>query len=42
MAKATHSISSESRDNLKPALNEEVRSLCHLELELEKIIWVEV
>ena len=31
MAKATHSLSAESRDRLKPALNEEVRSLCNLE-----------
>ena len=31
MAKATHSLSTERRDRLKPALNEEVRSLCDLE-----------
>ena len=31
MAKATHSLSVERRDRLKPALNEEVRSLCDLE-----------
>ena len=31
MAKATHSLSAETRDRLKPALNEEVRSLCELE-----------
>ena len=31
MAKATHSLSAERRDRLKPALNEEVRSLCDLE-----------
>ena len=31
MAKATHSLSAERRDRLKPALNKEVRSLCDLE-----------
>ena len=31
MAKATHSLSAERRDRLKPAQNEEVRSLCDLE-----------
>ena len=31
MAKATHSLSAERRDRLKPALNEEVRSICDLE-----------
>ena len=31
MAKATHSLSTERTDRLKPALNEEVRSLCDLE-----------
>ena len=31
MAKATHSLPAETRDRLKPALNEEVRSLCELE-----------
>ena len=31
MSKATHSLSAESRDCLKPALNEEVRNLCDLE-----------
>ena len=31
MAKATHSLSAERTDRLKPALNEEVRSLCDLE-----------
>ena len=31
MAKATHSLSVERTDRLKPALNEEVRSLCDLE-----------
>ena len=31
MAKATHSLPEERRDRLKPALNEEVRSLCNLE-----------
>ena len=31
MAKATNSISAERRDRLKPAMNEEVRSLCDLE-----------
>ena len=31
MAKATNSISAERRDHLKPAMNEEVRSLCDLE-----------
>ena len=31
MAKATHSLSAERRDHLKPALNEEVRRLCDLE-----------
>ena len=31
MAKATHSLSAETGDRLKPALNEEVRSLCELE-----------
>ena len=31
MVKATHSLSVERRDRLKPALNEEVRSLCDLE-----------
>ena len=37
MAKATHSLSAERRDRLKPALNEEVRSLHHLNISLEKI-----
>ena len=31
MTKSTHSLSAERRDRLKPALNEEVRSLCDLE-----------
>ena len=31
MAKATHSLPAETRDRLKPALTEEVRSLCELE-----------
>ena len=31
IAKAAHSISAERRDRLKPAPNEEVRSLCDLE-----------
>ena len=31
MAKTTHSLSAERRDRLKPALSEEVRSLCDLE-----------
>ena len=31
MTKATHSLSAERRDRLKPALNEEVRSICDLE-----------
>ena len=31
MTKATHSLSAERRDLFKPALNEEVRSLCDLE-----------
>ena len=31
MAKATHSLSTERRDRLKPVLNEEVRSLCDFE-----------
>ena len=31
MAKATHSLSTESKDHLKPALNAKVRSLCDLE-----------
>ena len=31
MEKATHSISVERKDRLKPALSEEVRSLCDLE-----------
>ena len=30
-AKAAHTLSAERRDRLKPALNEEVRSLCDLE-----------
>ena len=35
MAKATHSLSAERRDRLKPALNEEVRSLSDLKLAKE-------
>ena len=31
MVKATHSLSAETKDRLKPALNEEVPSLCELE-----------
>ena len=41
MAKAIHFLSAERRDRSKPALNEEVRSLCDLELTLSEYLFEE-
>ena len=41
MASATHSLSAERRDRLKPALNEEVRSLCDLGPTQSEYLFVE-
>ena len=41
MEKATHPLSAERRDRLKPALNEEVGSLCDLEPTFSKYLFGE-
>ena len=41
MAKATHSLSVEMADRLKPVLNKEVRSLCDLEPTSSKYLFRE-
>ena len=42
MAKASHSISMERRDRLKPALNEEVRGLCDSEPNSSEYLFGEI